>query len=116
MRPFHNGSQFADWRILNCDSCKRSVDNKKSGGSCDIEEALDVACLTDGNVSNEIGVRMGATDPIAYTWKCPEYEGIVDGLDGVVDRNEFIGNIYVKPAKSIDFTTFRFIVRREERI
>lgn len=77
MRPFHCGSQYVDWTSRNCDRCKSSWDDGMAVpyGPCEIDNALSAACLEDGQVSDEIGKRMGAgADPLSYSWECPEKE------------------------------------------
>lgn len=73
--PFHCGSQHADWVCANCDHCdkydpERPVDDPDA---CDIDNALTVASLGDGTVSEEIARRMGyRSGTFVYNWPCPE--------------------------------------------
>lgn len=68
MQPFSNGTQYGDWTASNCDRCKKSETN---GGECDIEIALMDACFTDGEITDEIAMRL-AYEPKAYVWMCGE--------------------------------------------
>ena len=78
-RPFHCGSQFADWEEANCCRCVK-YDNIDSGmkvidpvSDCEIFNALIEACCDDGTVSADIAQRMGYLDnKLAFQWKCPE--------------------------------------------
>lgn len=69
-RPFSCGTQYGDWVERNCEVCLL-YDREKAGG-CEIDDALGLALFGDGTVSEEIAERMGATDPRAYSWECPE--------------------------------------------
>lgn len=85
VRPFSNGSQFSDWEDRNCWRCKKSYHNNPPGKredgydmpyNCELDEAITVAYLGDGTLSEEQGKRIGYTesDPPHYTWKCAEFE------------------------------------------
>jgi hypothetical protein len=79
-RPFSNGGQFMDWCASNCDRCVKSFND---GGECDIEEALFIASIDDGTVSEDIARRMGYLKPDgttsgAYGWPCTEVEWTED--------------------------------------
>lgn len=74
-RPFHSGSQFADWQDRNCGRCwKFDIEAAFDESKCEIDAALGDAMFGDGTVSAEIALRMGFTDPVSYTWVCPERE------------------------------------------
>lgn len=72
IRPFSNGQEYRIWLRKNCESCKKNVlrINDEYISQCDIEEALALAMVTDGKVTNEIYERMG--DPLEF--ECPEWE------------------------------------------
>lgn len=65
---FSNGSQYMDWMDRNCCECAKEV--------CEYQRAISVAAIDDGTISNEIAKRMGYTDPLEYTWDCPEKEEV----------------------------------------
>ena len=69
VRPFHCGSQYADWEASNCERCTQEV-------SCDIRRTLLWAYFDDGYVPEEIGRRMGydGSAPLRYSWPCSEVE------------------------------------------
>ncbi len=84
--PFSNGSQYIDWCNSNCCRCDKSWNN---GGAwlCDIEKALSYAAIDDGKVSDEIGKRMGFTDPLEYVWMCPEVEWTAEWIKEKTERD-----------------------------
>lgn len=65
IRPFHCGTQHADWLCSNCERCARK-------GACEIETAVSEAAYGDGTVSRDIAKRMGC-DPLGYVWQCTEW-------------------------------------------
>lgn len=69
-KPFDNGSQFGDWRIHNCKRCKKQWND---GYYCRIEQALDLAYIENGHISQDIADRMGLPND-NYVWDCPEKE------------------------------------------
>jgi hypothetical protein len=81
-RPFHCGTQYADWSDANCGRCTKGADrdNPPARCPCDIEQALLEACFGDGSVSLPIAERMGsleANEPgqaPRYCWPCKEWE------------------------------------------
>lgn len=75
-RPFSSGAQFADWRDLNCNKCKKGY---VTNWNCDIEHALDYAYIVNGHVSDSIAARMGREEK-KYLWTCHEF---VDTLSGI---------------------------------
>ncbi len=79
IRPFSNGTQYADWLAHNCDQCRKGIDNVGQPGDwpiCDIESALTYAYGGDGHVEPEIARRMGHKNgmPQAYVWSCTELD------------------------------------------
>ena len=75
--PFSCGTQYMDWEAANCLRCKKSVDVNDDVFVCDIQEALGLACIGDGYVTDDIARRMGYFDnngkgSFAYCWKCNE--------------------------------------------
>jgi hypothetical protein len=72
-RPFHCGTQAADWSCSNCDRCKKSAQAEEPF-RCEIQEAIAEAYMTDGTVSREVAARMGYVDCRQFLWACPEAE------------------------------------------
>lgn len=66
-RPFHCGTQFADWLCVNCERCAKK-------GACEIESAVLDAARDDGTVSSAIAERLGKPHPTTYLWSCGEWE------------------------------------------
>lgn len=90
VHPFANGSQFMDWLENNCCNCARysfalnpatgkTRDPLEEDALCQIELALHQACWGDGSVSPEIAQRMGYSDPLAYGWRCGEFDPVAKG-------------------------------------
>ena len=57
----------------------------------------------------------------AFLERCPRSRGITDfrvvcdesnNTGEVIDRNEFVGDIYIKPARSINFIQLNFVAVR----
>ena len=77
VRPFSNGTQFADWTGWNCDLCRKG-ENPDAIPDCDIALALGEGYWGDGTVTPEIARRMGYYEAHAegeypaYNWRCPE--------------------------------------------
>lgn len=77
VRPFHCGTQMADWTCSNCDRCTKQSDPEASFDkmSCEIERAIGEAYMSDGTVSQEMAKRMGYDgSPTGYVWQCGEWE------------------------------------------
>lgn len=75
MRPFSNGTEYDLWTEANCGCCRKAADrnNPPARCECDIEEALVEACISDGEVGDDIARRMGAIGhKPGYIWICPE--------------------------------------------
>jgi hypothetical protein len=75
IRPFANGSQFADWTGCNCDRCTKGAHllGPDDWPTCEIELALGEAYLGDGKVTADIARRMGQTEHEGrYVWPCGE--------------------------------------------
>jgi hypothetical protein len=70
VQPFYCGSQFGDWIDRNCSRCSK-YDPDEATGECEIDDALGMAYLGDGEISEEIARRMGY-DEAVYSWDCPE--------------------------------------------
>lgn len=70
--PFSNGSQYSDWLSSNCERCKK-YDYEHPELSCELENAIGIAAITDGKVTQEIYKRMGAESG-NYIWMCPEVD------------------------------------------
>ena len=72
VRPFSNGSQYADWQARNCNRCAK-YNPERYDGACDIDGALGIAYIGTGTVPDDIARRMGYLDnQDAFTWDCPE--------------------------------------------
>jgi hypothetical protein len=64
-----------DWTARNCDRCWKGYKGDADKRSlCSLEKALSLACVGDGTISAEVATRIGYSDPLAYTWGCPERE------------------------------------------
>lgn len=75
VRPFHCGSQDADWTERNCWDCRKEwQEDAPTEWPCDIQKALQDAYWDNGTISAEIARRMGYTACDVYTWDCPEKE------------------------------------------
>ena len=78
--PFSNGTEYMIFEEMNCWKCKKDFneENPEIGGinhKCEIEQALAVAYVSDGLVSEEIAIRMGLGNGYkAWDGKCPEIE------------------------------------------
>jgi hypothetical protein len=74
-RPFSCGSQYIDWQARNCERCAKYNAEEADPLLCELDFALGVAALTDGEVPDDIARRMGYSgDPQQFTWDCPERE------------------------------------------
>ena len=74
IRPFSDGSQYADWRAMNCAHCAL-YDQDHYTGRCEIDGALGLADVGDGTVPAEIARRMGYV-PGHLFWRCPESQPV----------------------------------------
>ena len=77
VRPFDNGSQYADWTGSNCDRCTQGVHRLGPDAwyTCALEEALATACFGDGEITLDIAKRIGMeADERRYGWPCTEVE------------------------------------------
>jgi hypothetical protein len=73
--PFCCGTQYADWKMYNCERCKKRYDEKKGEWKCEIEKEIDVAYIGDGTIPEDIWKRMGGPENKGnYNWRCPEFE------------------------------------------
>lgn len=77
VEPFYCGTQMADWHGYNCNHCRKrgayqAPPDRDFKWNCEIQSAVDLAYLTTGDVSAEIGRRMGACDDA--NWRCGEFE------------------------------------------
>lgn len=91
-RPFSDSGQAGNWFTSNCDCCVFGNANRETG-ACDIEQALALAYLDDGAVSEDIAQRMGYLKPDgtrngAYVWPCTEVEWTDDRKAEVLARKE----------------------------
>ncbi len=75
MEPFSNGTEFGFWYERNCQRCANFVhweDPLYSDKHCDIEEAIALASVTDGEIDEAIAARAGV-DNDKLTDRCKEY-------------------------------------------
>lgn len=78
-RPFHCGTQLAEWEEQ-CYSCTKGFVDNETPGTCPITVAINEAYWGDGTVSEEIAERMGYLDHspprqkgFSYVWNCKEF-------------------------------------------
>lgn len=76
VRPFSSGSQYENWSDANCGGCTKSdYPDELREPPCPLELALLEACFGDGEVSDDVASRMGATENRGrYCWRCKERE------------------------------------------
>jgi hypothetical protein len=75
VRPFHCGSQYADWESRNCDNCTKGLKIGRARFRCPLQKAITIAYWDDGTVSEDIADRIGV--PKAgdrWGWRCPEFD------------------------------------------
>ena len=89
--PFANGAQFRDWKRNICQTCGKQYNEEAQRWRCQIEEAVDVACITDGSLNTAMAMRLGylvetAEEHEDYVWRCPEFEPVRPR--GVLPRRE----------------------------
>lgn len=81
-RPFHCGSQGAEWDDVNCGHCTKGLKEGEDSRHwhCDIQKAIGEAWWSDGTVSDDIAERMGYLDNspprqehFSYLWRCKEF-------------------------------------------
>lgn len=76
-RPFSSGTQYASWTFANCEHCKHGYLNNDEQFVCEIEKAINLALIGDGNVTDKIADRMGyRDDEFLYLWQCGEFAPI----------------------------------------
>jgi hypothetical protein len=73
---FSCGTQYADWVGSNCERCTKYDANDLP--TCEIDEAIGMAYMDDGKVTEEIAIRAGYTEEnhLRYVWPCSEVEWI----------------------------------------
>jgi hypothetical protein len=88
IRPFSNGTQYADWYENNCRSCTKRAPDDGTNVTCEIELALIEAYLDTGRIPLPIADRMGRSDG-RYTWPCMEHDPPFINVrpDGTVDKS-----------------------------
>lgn len=59
--PFANGYEYDAWTERNCDICPLRYKKIARRFDCEIEEALTLAAIDDGTISQEIADAMGWT-------------------------------------------------------
>ena len=82
-KPFSTDKQFADWRILNCDTCKKTF-NETPGFEirCTLELEVWGTFFGGGKKKNkyspiteEVAKEIGYLDnKNSYTWKCSAWK------------------------------------------
>lgn len=74
---FSNGTDFADWRHVNCDQCVKDCPNDGNGNFgdplCDIEEAISFGSISDGKIDKGLADR--ANLPSDGRSVCSEFVG-----------------------------------------
>lgn len=74
-RPFHCGTQHADWESCNCDRCTKNTPAGEGLPTCEIQQAIFEAFCGDGTVTSDVARRMGYADHrTAFLWQCGEVE------------------------------------------
>jgi hypothetical protein len=77
IRPFGDGTQFADWTECNCNRCTKGVHRLADDAwpTCELEAALTTACFDTGEITLDIAKRIGMRDgEERYVWPCNEVE------------------------------------------
>ncbi len=78
VRPFSNGTQYADWTDSNCNRCTKGVhrlDDEIAWPTCELEAALLTACFESGEIPLFIAERIGMKeDEARYCWPCAEVD------------------------------------------
>ncbi len=72
--PFSNSTDFMMWKSNNCDICKKDYDVENEIVHCDIEEAISIASVSDGEIDNDIADRANLPD---VNNKCKEFDRIL---------------------------------------
>lgn len=62
--PFHSGTDFEIWEARNCAVCKKAWQNNEEqypdgNGPCELDNALTVAYITDGQITEDQYKRLG---------------------------------------------------------
>jgi len=70
IRPFACGTQFMDWERRNCERCAKAWADDEF--HCDLQKALSLGAVGDGTITTEVARRIGFTDPLRFSWDCPE--------------------------------------------
>lgn len=79
--PFHSGSQFMDWILVNCDRCRNSMNATDDiADTCGLELKLWRAYWSDGWVDENVAKAIGVTNtpPFPYRWQCTEFKERLD--------------------------------------
>lgn len=79
IRPFSNGSEFADWVERNCENCAKHNLNYPE---CDIDIALTESYFGDGTISKEIALRMGYLEDTCLEFEQQWYWGVIAEFEG----------------------------------
>lgn len=71
VRLFANGTEFMVWDERNCAVCKKGYTDE-----CELQDAIDLAALTDGEVPKDIAERLGYFDreSVRHMFYCRERE------------------------------------------
>jgi len=73
--PFSNGTSYMDWKANNCDRCKHGYSDVAQHWPCDLEKAIDEACIYDGSIEWTIARRMGLSFNLRdICSRCHEFE------------------------------------------
>lgn len=78
VRPFSNGTQYADWSDSNCARCTKGVhrlNDETAWPTCELEAALLEACFGDGEIPLATAQRIGMRENEGrYVWPCAEVD------------------------------------------
>jgi len=76
IRPFSCGTEFADWENHNCAQCANTGQQSMSEGgeyvwgTCELEDALTIACIGSGLVPELLAIEYGWGHDPGY-WVAP---------------------------------------------
>lgn len=89
MRPFWSGTQYMDWEASNYERCTKGIIFDLEF-KCDIQEALSISNIRDGEITTKMAKRMGITDETktAYVWPCAEVEWTEEWKKEYLQRKE----------------------------
>ena len=93
VRPFSNGFEYEVWQEANCERCVKAQTYDADTGiygpfTCDIEEAVALACIGSGEITAEIAARMGwsVVNIAVLGWPCGEFVPLDEPTDVMLRR------------------------------